>query len=90
MSTHELKTWPEYFQSVFEDDKRFEIRRNDRAYRVGDILHLREWDPKTETYSGRELWKKVTYIFSGGKMGVEPEYVIMSLRSISQPCSTPQ
>jgi hypothetical protein len=58
---HDLKCWPKYYQAVKSGAKPFEIRRCDRDYNVGDTLHLREWDPETEEYTGRELSKKVTY-----------------------------
>ncbi len=28
----------------------------------GDILLLKEWDPKTKAYTGRELERKVGYV----------------------------
>jgi hypothetical protein len=59
---HELKTWPQYFQAVADGKKPFEIRRNDRDFQVGDLLHLREWYPQEQKYSGRELWKRIDYI----------------------------
>jgi len=43
--THELKTWPEFFNQTRSDRKRFELRQADRDFRVGDHLLLREWDP---------------------------------------------
>lgn len=59
---HELKTWPIYFAAVAEGNKTFEFRVNDRSFQVGDTLHLREFDPETEEYTGNELLKEVTYI----------------------------
>ena len=42
--THELKTYPKYFQETIEGNKPFEIRKNDRNFQVGDVLILKEWD----------------------------------------------
>lgn len=43
--THALKTWPEYYWPVVSGAKPFEIRQNDRAYKVGEYVELKEWDP---------------------------------------------
>jgi ASC-1-like (ASCH) protein len=59
---HELKTWPIYFQAVWRGDKTFEVRKNDRGLDHGDTLILREWDPYSQTYSGRAIEATVTYI----------------------------
>jgi hypothetical protein len=80
MTTHELKTWPEYFEALADGSKQFEIRRDDRtpAFAVGDVLRLREWrsqwtdmpaDVRCEhpeyVYTGRECWRRVTYVLRG-------------------------
>ncbi len=39
---HELKTWAPYFQQVRAHEKRFEIRKNDRNFQVGDTVTLFE------------------------------------------------
>ena len=61
-TTHELKTWPDYFQAVWEGRKLFELRRDDRDFKVGDHLNLREWDPVSGEYTGRGVLVRVTYI----------------------------
>lgn len=55
MREHELKTDPEPFNALWLGLKRYEVRRNDRDYHEGDWLVLREYDPKTGTFSGREV-----------------------------------
>ncbi len=43
MKVHELKTWPESFRAVRAGAKTHEVRKNDRDFRVGDVLVLWEW-----------------------------------------------
>lgn len=63
-TAHELKTWPAYFADILEGAKRYEGYVDDRdpPFVVDDTLHLREWDPDTEDYTGREAWVRVTHI----------------------------
>lgn len=60
--THELKCWPVYFPAVADGRKTVELRRNDRAYAVGDQLLLREWDPVTQCYTGAHVMADVHHI----------------------------
>ena len=76
---HELKTWPEYYEEVFMGHKTFELRKNDRGFKKGDTLILKEWDNKTNEYTGRMLARNVIYIIEGGVFGLEAGYVIMSM-----------
>lgn len=73
---HDLKIWPEFYQAIIDDIKRFEIRRNDRNFQVGDILRLREW--KAGRYSGRSTLYLVEYILIKGP-GLQKDHVIMSI-----------
>lgn len=59
---HEKKVWPKYFEKILSGEKSFELRLADWACEEGDTLVLREWDPETKEYTGRELEKKVTYV----------------------------
>ena len=75
---HELKTWPVYFQAVIDGTKRFEIRKDDRPFAVGDTLRLREYEPRDGTYTGRETTVNITYAITGGPFRV-PGHVVMSI-----------
>lgn len=79
--THELKTWPEAFQAVWEGLKKYELRKNDRYFLVGDSLFLREWDPVTKEYSGRAIQARVTYTTTSCDFpGLQDDYVVMGLK----------
>lgn len=75
----ELKIWPEHFRPVAEGSKTFEIRKDDRPYRVGAQLHLREWDPVTKTYTGAFVVAEVTYLTDFQQ---QPGWVVMGLRKL--------
>ncbi|PIR72790.1 MAG: RNA-binding protein [Candidatus Nealsonbacteria bacterium CG10_big_fil_rev_8_21_14_0_10_36_23] len=62
MAKIEKKVWPEFFQKILNGDKTFELRLADFKCSLGDILILREWTPKTKSYTGRVLRKKVIYV----------------------------
>ena len=80
MKIHELKVWPEFYEALVEDDKCFEVRKNDRAFEVGDILHLREWDTILGKYTGAAAIAVVDYIMDLGEpFNVAPGYVVMGI-----------
>jgi glyoxylate utilization-related uncharacterized protein len=58
----EKKTWPEMFAAILAGKKTFDLRLADFKVKAGDILVLREYDPKTKTYTGRVLEKQITYV----------------------------
>lgn len=78
---HELKILPKYYDAVCCGDKRFEIRKNDRNYRCGDILRLKEWNGKE--YTGEEIDVLVRYVYHGiGEYGLARGYCIMSIDTL--------
>ena len=58
----EKKTWPEFFEKVLSGDKTFELRLADFECAPGDILVLKEWNSKSEQYTGRVLKKEVGFV----------------------------
>ena len=60
MKTHKLKISKKYYQDVVSGLKTFEIRQNDRDYKVNDTLILMEYD--NNNYTGKTRRKVICYI----------------------------
>jgi len=94
---HELKTWPEPFQATLDGKKLFEVRVDDRGYAVGDILHLREFDPSLAIgkgtfvraeaygYTERDMFVEVTYVLHGGRFGLPENLCVMGIKKAHRP-----
>jgi len=83
MTAHDLKILPEYFEKVNNGSKLVELRYNDRDYQVGDQLHLQEYVPATQTYTGKSCLVEVTDI-TVGEPWLSPGYVALSIRRIEE------
>ena len=83
MKIHELKTWPEEFVVVVNGFKRFEFRKDDRGFEIGDVLLLKCYDPEEEQYLGGHQFAVVDYITKGGAFGIPKGYVIMGITRAS-------
>ena len=64
MKVHYLKTINPYFNEVWEGNKTFECRKNDRGFNVGDEVYLQEYNPETKEYSGREVRCDIKYLLT--------------------------
>ena len=64
---HDLKCWPEYFQQVWDRNKLFEIRKNDRGFTKGDTFTLWEYEPSTQEYTNRFISGNITYVTPFGQ-----------------------
>ena len=80
---HILKTDPIPFQAVWNDEKHFEWRKNDRNYKVGDQLRLQEFNCETLIWSGREILATISYVLQDC-YNIPSEYCILSLTNISK------
>lgn len=84
MAIHILKTWPQYFASIVRGEKNFEIRKNDRDFKVGDILCLKEFIPSNESYTNRVWVVIITYILKGGEcFGIDPSFCVLGILQLS-------
>ncbi len=74
----ELKSDPEVFQMHYEGKKPFDYRSNaDRVFNAGDIILEREFDRKTQMYSGREIVVRVLSMVVSPAYGLPDKTVIL-------------
>lgn len=85
---HELKILPEFFEAVTNGRKQFEIRKNDRDYKVGDQLVLREVDYVHNEnssvglfYTGDSYKAEITYITDYAQ---KDGYVVLGIRGVGE------
>ncbi len=76
---HELKSWPQFMDALITSTKTFEVRKNDRDFKVGDYLMLREFDPATGKYGRRVVGARVIYAMYGPCLGIADGWVCMSI-----------
>ena len=82
MSIHYIDCWPDHFDAVKQGRKAFEIRSDDRGYKVGDCLvltrlaHMQRGASRMEGY---QIVAFVTYKIAGGQFGIQQGYCALSL-----------
>lgn len=74
---HQIRIAKTYFDDVANGIKTFELRKNDRNYKTGDILELMEFADGRNT--GRVVRMIVTYMLEG-YAGLEEGYCILGIR----------
>ena len=79
---HELKLSTEFFPDVISGKKTFEVRKNDRCFKVGDLLALNEYNVELQYYTGNSCLVYVDYILND-KSFCKEGYIVMAIK----PCS---
>lgn len=64
MSTIEKKIRPEMFEKLQKGEMNFDVRLADFSCDQADVIKYREWDPKTNNYTGREVEREVVHCLS--------------------------
>lgn len=72
---HELKIWPSFYEAVSKGTKTFEYRYDDRGYKKGDIVKLREYEPCKLSYTDSQpLLFRIGFTLS-----IPGNFIILSL-----------
>jgi hypothetical protein len=85
--THDLKTWPVPYAAVRDGRKCYEVRYDDRGFKVGDYLRLREYDLAT-SYTGDDVTVgPITFItdLSDWVSGITAPFRVLGWRAASPP-----
>lgn len=78
---HQIRIATTYFEDAESGKKPFELRKNDRNYKEGDILEMMEFKDGRNT--GRVIRKLVTYLLEN-YTGLQEGYCIMGTKDIEQ------
>lgn len=62
MAIIKKKCWPEIFELIKSNKKKFDLRVNDFDIQEGDRLILEEYNPETKEYTGRTIEKEIDYV----------------------------
>lgn len=79
---HELKCESMFFADVVSGVKTFEVRKNDRDFRQGQRILLRE--SKNGVCLGQACLLEITYMLFGGQYGIDPDYVVMGIKVLNK------
>lgn len=89
MKLHELKILHKYLIDVSLGIKTFELRKNDRDYQVGDLIHfidIREDDTnkfRIEPYVDENQLYRITYVLKDvEKYGLDKDYCILAIKKL--------
>ena len=85
--THELKLCKRFYDVLKSGAKTYEVRRNDRGFKVGDTLILRPvTDDESRTYISnlRPLMAEITYMLAENGWGIEEGYCVLALRNVKE------
>ena len=78
---HQIRLGASFFDDAATNEKSFELRKNDRHYKKGDILELMEFKDGRNT--GRTIRKLVTYLLED-YTGLEEGFCIMGTALLSE------
>lgn len=90
---HRLKSVPDTFDPIESGERTFDIRLDDRGFKIGDLVQFVRWD-EARQMAGRTVRKRIVYLLYGledsschpltkPRWGLKARYVIMSLANLT-------
>ena len=91
MKLHELKIKHEYLIEVDRGRKTFELRKNDRDYQVGDLIHFIDIKDEEKVFNtwgvepsiDKDALYKITYVLKDvPEYGLDKDYCILGIKKL--------
>ena len=95
MKLHELKILHSYLIDITIGTKTFELRKNDRDYQVGDLIHFIDIkednttsknsmdECQIEPYIDESILYRITYVLKDvEKYGLDKDYCILAIKKL--------
>ena len=83
--THRIKLLEKYADDVFDGTKPFEIRKNDRGYKVGDTVSFLPVNANGDSVKHpiNDAFFVISYLLKGPLYGLEEGYVVFALEKLT-------
>lgn len=82
---HVLKLNIKYFEDVKKEIKKFELRKNDRDYKIGDLIKFEIVNDQGEKVESLKDCFLITYILKDiPQYGLNQEYAILQIEKYKQ------
>lgn len=82
MKLHELKIEHKYLIEVYMGRKTFELRKNDRDYQVGDLIHFVKTDGFEYFGHSKDIYE-IIYVLKGVvEYGLDKDYCILGIKKL--------
>lgn len=83
MKLHYLKLQEKYWNDVMSGMKGFELRKNDRDFKVGDLIIFVEADTQPKEHVIQSKPFVITYVLKNvPEFGLNEEYAILSIERV--------
>lgn len=82
MKLHELKIKEDYFNAIVRGEKTFELRKNDRDYKVGDLIHFIKINGLEYFSFSRYVYQIIYILKDVPEYGLDKDYCILGIKKI--------
>ena len=82
MKLHILKIKEEYWNEILRGDKSFELRKYDRDYQVGDLIHFVKTDGYEFFGHSKDVFRIIYILKDVSDYGFNKDYCILEFKKL--------